>query len=73
LLRLARPDWDIALNPVQLALVQQVDGHRAIGEIVTAAKHSGVMPPLGQAELEQFGIRHLQALWRLDFLSIGLR
>jgi SAM-dependent methyltransferase len=71
--RIVRPDWSMALNPVQLALLQQVDGQRSIGEIVAAAKQSGVLPQLAQTELLQFGIRHLQALWRLDFLSIGLR
>ena len=41
--------------------------------LVEWCEQSGVLPQLAQTELLQFGIRHLQALWRLDFLSIGLR
>jgi hypothetical protein len=70
---IVRYDWRLPLDPVQLALVQHVDGRRTIGEIVVAAATSGVLPPRSQAELEDLGRTVFRSLWQRDFLAMGLR
>lgn len=70
---LVRYDWRLKLDPVQLAVVQQVDGRRTIGEIVAAAATSGVLPPRSQADLEDLGRAVFRSLWQRDFLAMGLR
>jgi SAM-dependent methyltransferase len=68
-----RYDWRMPLDPVQLALVQQVDGRRTIGEIVATAATSGVLPPRSEAELEDLGRNVFRSLWQRDFLAMALR
>ena len=69
---LFRPDWRMSLNPAQLQFVQQVDGLRTIREIAAAVAQSGVSPRASAAELEKFGRKLFQSLWRLDFLAMAL-
>jgi len=69
---IVRPDWRLRLDPVQLALVQQVDGRRPIREIVAAAAPSGVLPQRGPADLEDLGRSVFRSLWQRDFLTMGL-
>ncbi|WP_343603003.1 class I SAM-dependent methyltransferase [Mycobacterium sp.] len=68
-----RPDWRMTLNQAQLPFVQHVDGHRSIREIAACVTDSGHNPRAGTAELEKFGRRLFQALWRLDFLAMALQ
>jgi len=68
-----RHDWRLRLDPVQLALVQHVDGRRTIGEIVAAAADSGVLPPRSRPDLEDLGRAVFRSLWQRDFLAMGLR
>ena len=69
--QLSRPGWTTGLDPVQAALLQQMDGRRTIREIMVAASQRGELPPLSQAELDQLGKSVFQLLWRADFLAIG--
>jgi SAM-dependent methyltransferase len=71
--QLSRYNWSMSLDPVQLALLQQMDGRRTIREIVAAASQSGVLPQRSQADLEQLGKTLFQSLWQLDFLAMGLK
>ena len=70
--RLHRSDWSIPLEPDHLACVRLVDGRRTLGEIASA------MPPiqaLGEQDpvaREVFVRTLFQALWRLDFLAVGV-
>ena len=66
-----RPDWRMSLNAAQLPFVQQVDGRRTIREIAARVAQSGARRG-GAAELEKFGRKLFQSLWRLDFLAMGL-
>jgi SAM-dependent methyltransferase len=66
------PYGSINLDPVQLALLQLVDGHRTIREIGGDAVESGVLPKRGLADLEQLALTVLQTFWQLDVLSIAL-
>jgi SAM-dependent methyltransferase len=70
--QLSRYNWTMPLDPVQVALLEQMDGLRTIREIVGAASQNGVLPQRSQAELEQFAASLFQSLWRLDFLAMGL-
>ena len=70
--QLLRPDWRMNLNAAQLPFVQNVDGTRTIGEIA-AIVAQGRGPGRGSiADFEKFGRKLFQALWRLDFLAMGL-
>jgi SAM-dependent methyltransferase len=68
---LFRPDWSMTLSTAQLPFVQHVDGRRTIRQIaegVGQAESRRATP----AELEKFGRKLFQSLWRLDFLVMGL-
>jgi SAM-dependent methyltransferase len=69
---IVRPGWKQQLDPVSLALVQQVDGRRSIAEIIAAAASSGVLPPRSQAELEDLGQSVFRSLWQRDFVRMGV-
>lgn len=70
--QLSRPNWNTSLDPVQLALLQQVDGKRTIREIVVEALQSGVLPQRSRSEQEQLGKALFQTFWQLDVLAMGL-
>ena len=67
-----RPDWRMGLNPAQLPFVQNVDGRSTIREIAERVAQSGQSPGASAADLETFGRKLFQALWRLDFLAMAL-
>ncbi|MBW0014921.1 class I SAM-dependent methyltransferase [Mycobacterium sp.] len=66
-----RPDWSLGLNAAQLPFVQHIDGSSTIGEIAQRVAETG-MRRGDSAELERFGRKLFQSLWRLDFLAMGL-
>ena len=68
-----RSDWSMALNGAQLPFVQQVDGRRTIREIAEGVVQSGQSRRGDVADVAKFGRKLFQALWRLDFLAIGLK
>ncbi len=67
-----RPDWSMALNSAQLPFVQHVDGRRTIREIVERVAQDGDPRRAAATEREKFALKLFQALWRLDFLAMGL-
>ena len=67
-----RSDWRMSLNSAQLPFVQYVDGRRTIREIAACVAQSGESRRGGVADVEKFGRKLFQALWRLDFLAMGL-
>ena len=67
-----RSDWRMNLTAGQLPFVQQVDGRRTIREIAKCVAQSGSWRA-DVAELEKFGRKLFQSLWRLDFLAMGLK
>lgn len=69
---LHRPDWQLRLNPAQLAFAQGVDGHRSIRAIAAGVAQSSQAACSGAGELQAFGCQLFQALWRLDFVAMGL-
>jgi SAM-dependent methyltransferase len=66
-----RRDWRMSLNSAQLPFVQHVDGRRTIREIAERVAQSGARRG-DVADLEKFGRKLFQSLWRLDFLAMGL-
>lgn len=67
-----RPGWRMRLNPAQLPFAQQIDGNRTIREIAARAAEGSASPRNDVAELEAFGRKLFQSLWRLDFLTFKL-
>jgi len=67
-----RPDWRMNLNAAQLPFVQHIDGRRTIREIAASVAQNGASPRAAAADLEKFGRKLFQALWRLDFLAMAL-
>jgi SAM-dependent methyltransferase len=67
-----RSDWRMNLNAAQLPFVQRVDGRRTIREIAASVAQSGSRRG-DVADLEKFGRKLFQSLWRLDFLAMGLK
>jgi SAM-dependent methyltransferase len=67
-----RPDWRTSLNAAQLPFVQHVDGRLTIREIAERVAQSGESRRAGAADLEKFGRKLFQSLWRLDILAMAL-
>jgi hypothetical protein len=67
-----RPGWRMGLNSAQLPFVQNVDGRSTIREIAERVAQSAASPRATVADLETFGRKLFQSLWRLDFLTMVL-
>ena len=67
-----RSDWNLALNAAQLPFARLIDGRRTIREIAELVAQSGETRRAGDAEREKFARKLFQALYRLDFLAMGL-
>lgn len=63
----------LKLNPAQLPFVQRVDGRRTIREICESVAQLKDFDRGGGAQIQDFGHRLFQALWRLDFLAMALK
>ncbi|MDS0324572.1 SAM-dependent methyltransferase, partial [Mycobacterium tuberculosis] len=66
------PGWRMAPSPAQLAFLQQVDGRRTIREIAGCVARTGEPSGGSLADLEEFGRKLFQSLWRLDFVAVAL-
>lgn len=69
---ICRPDWRMALDSTQLPFVRRIDGQHTIREIAASVAESGESRRVSGSDLEKFGQRLFQALWRLDFLAVAL-
>ncbi|CAM4441257.1 putative S-adenosyl-L-methionine-dependent methyltransferase [Mycobacterium basiliense] len=65
------PGWRMTPKPAQLPFVQHIDGRRTIREIVGCVARG--QAKASAAELETFGLKLFQSLWRLDFVAMALR
>ena len=68
-----RPNWRTGITPAQLSFVKRVDGGNTIREIAEQVAESGELPRATKIELEEFGAKFFEALWRLDFIAISLK
>lgn len=68
-----RHNWSMPIDPVQHALVADMDGVKSIGELAEIAHRRDVAPGASLADLEKFGVAFFETLWKLDFVAIGLR
>jgi SAM-dependent methyltransferase len=69
---IVRPDARLGLNATQLPFVQHVDGGRTIREIAAFVSQGGELSGVSRAQLEEYGRKLFQSLWRLDFVAIAL-
>lgn len=68
-----RHDWQRELTPLQAALIEQVDGHRTIRNIVDTVTSSGAFARSARDELEAAAVDTFRSLWQLDFVAMGIR
>lgn len=66
------PGARISANPTQLPFVQHVDGRRTIREIVGEVAQKADRPHADATDLETFGRKLFQSLWRLDWVAMAL-
>ena len=71
--RLSRHNWTKTLDEVQMVLVEQVDSHRTIREIITTVSQYETLSHQRQDDHEKFAKNLFKSLWRLDFLAMGLK
>lgn len=67
-----RPDWRMPLDAAQLPFVLHVDGRRTIRQIAACVAQARTPPHTAAADLETFGCRLFEALWRLDFVAMAV-
>ena len=67
-----RPGWRMPLNQAQLPFVQSIDGRRTIREIAASMAQAGGPARASASDLEKFGRKLFQSLWRLDFVAMDL-
>lgn len=67
--RISRYDWAFDLDGVQLSFIELVDGRRSIGEIAALVEQRGRLS--GSESAREAARATFQALWQLDFLSMG--
>jgi hypothetical protein len=68
-----RPDWRVTLNTAELPFVQHIDCRRTIREIAACMARSETSPRTSVADLEKYGRKLFQALWRLDCVAMALK
>ncbi len=69
---IVKPGGRFGLNSAQLPFVRDVDGALTIRQIAERVAHGGELPGARVADLENFGRKLFQSLWRLDFVAMGL-
>jgi SAM-dependent methyltransferase len=67
-----KPTWRMPLNAAQLPFLEFTDGRRTIREIAAYVAKSGVSPRATVTDLEEFGRKLFQSLWRMDFVAMAL-
>ena len=61
------------LNAAHLPFVQHIDGRRTIRDIANLVRRSKSTPKGSVADVEKFGRKLFQALWRLDVLAMTMQ
>jgi len=67
-----RPDWRLALEPVQAAVIRFVDGRRTLREVVAEAARDPAAAGHDAQRLAEVARPLVQALVNRDFLVLGL-
>ncbi len=70
--QISRQSWNMNLDAVQSAFVEQMDGYRTIGEIAAAARPHPAIAMRSQGEADILAKNFFQTLWRLDILAVSL-
>jgi hypothetical protein len=56
-----------------MRFLQHVNGRRTIRQIADRVAKSGESPGASKSDLQEFGRRLFEALWRLDFAAMTLK
>ena len=68
----SRYNWSAKLSPLECLLVQQVDGHNSIKDIISPVSQVGNLAQEDPLTLASFAKVFFKRLWQLDFLSMRL-
>jgi SAM-dependent methyltransferase len=68
-----RPDARLRLDPTQLPFAQYIDGSRTIRQIAACVAQRSNTVAASTVDLEDFGRKLFQSLWRLDFVAMELK
>jgi SAM-dependent methyltransferase len=68
---IVKPGGRMGLNLAQLPFVQNVDGRRTIREVAERVAQGGESLGASVADLEKFGNKLFESLWRLDFVGMA--
>ncbi|MCV7090834.1 class I SAM-dependent methyltransferase [Mycobacterium interjectum] len=68
-----RPNWRTKVTPAQTRFLQHVDGRRTIRQIADRVAKCGESSGASKRDLEEFGRRLFESLWRLDFTAMMLK
>jgi hypothetical protein len=69
---LVKPGGRLGVNSAQLPFVRRVDGRRTIRDIAACVAQGPESPRASAADLEEFGVKLFQSLWRLDLVAMAL-
>lgn len=69
---LSRNNWNMNLDLAQLALLQQMDGQRSIRQLADSLTDAHLFEHMKPIEFDAYVIQQFQALWQLDFLTMGV-
>jgi SAM-dependent methyltransferase len=67
------PGGRMPINPVQLAFVRNIDGHSTIRQIAQRITKQNDSSGVSSADLEPFGRKLFQSLWRLDYVAMAVQ
>lgn len=67
-----RSDWQRTLDQIRSALVQRVDGHRSIRDIVACAIRAGDFSGTDTDEERHFAMQTFHELWQQDFIYFAI-
>lgn len=65
--------WSRELAPLESALLERMDGHRSIDQIIDAVVASGTYARAGRDEVADVALETFRALWQQDFVALGIR
>lgn len=64
--------WSHELAPLEAALLERMDGHRTIAEVVDAVVASGTYARADREEIAHVALETFRSLWHQDFLTMGI-
>ena len=61
------------MSPLQVALVERIDGQRSISEIIDSVVGGGAFARSDRGDIEATALETFRSLWQQDFVALGIR